>query len=154
MTQGGDMTLTETLSELARARIAAEVAAEEFRVHVAAFEATVDYKRLVDAAQSTRATMMQLDTQARGLTLDAFKATGDKEPASGATVRLYKRVLYDVAQALQWCKTNAPIYVREVLDTKPFEKAAEHMHAADAPWTIEYDPRPTLATDLSEYLPK
>ncbi len=90
--------------------------------------------------------------QAREVALETFRTTGDKNPAQGVAIKMYKHVRYEVAEALSWCKTHAPVFVKEVLDARAFEKAVEQMVMTDAPWRIEYEGKPIIATDLSTYL--
>lgn len=84
----------------------------------------------------------------RGLVLGVYREDQNKRPLKGITIKIFKRIKYDAAQAEAWCRQNAPTLFK--FDAKAFEKAAEKLPGA--PVTVEDDPRVTLASDLSEYL--
>ena len=87
------------------------------------------------------------EQRVRALTVEAYRATGDKNPTPYTSIRLYKFLVYDRDAVLIWCKANAPTFVIESVDIKRFEKAADSLDGA--PVTVEMDPRPTIASDLS-----
>jgi hypothetical protein len=80
---------------------------------------------------------------------DAYYATGDKAPALGLTVKIFKRCLFDVGTALEWCRKNAPVFIKETLDAKGFERMA--MTLDSAPVTVVEEPRAQVATALDMY---
>ncbi len=149
------MELQEALRELATARQNSALARRMVAEAEDALHATPEwlaYERARMGASIAGTAEIDAYERARDIALDSFRATGDKNPVAGVGIKLYKRVRYEAAEALAWCKTHAPVFVMEVLDAKAFEKAVGQMTMADAPWTIEYEPRATIASDLSDYL--
>ncbi len=145
--------LTDTLTQLAKARQVL-AAAEEAVAQAQADLAESPLHKRVLLAQAHRDQMRQLvndtDAEARALARQSFEATGEKKPAAGVEVKLFRRLRYDAAEAFAWCKSNAPTFLRESIDTKSFERVAHELPGA--PVTVEYEPRPQIAKDLSEYL--
>ena len=114
-------------------------------------QATPEYKALLAAQQASKeagVAVSAFSDAVREAALEAFRATGDKAPEKGVAIKMYKVYRYDSEVARLWCISNAPGLL--ALDSKRFEKAAELL--PDAPVTIESDPRPTIASDLGEYL--
>jgi hypothetical protein len=110
----------------------------EYQALTTAKQARQDIERAVSLAAST----------VRESALAEFRQTGDKSPAKGVSIRLFRVYKYDPTEAINWCMLNAPTFL--AVDAKRFEKAAEQLPGA--PVTIEYDPQPAIASDLSEYL--
>ena len=86
------------------------------------------------------------------LTLDLYNATGDKKPADGVGVRIYRVLEYDQEKALTWCKEHLEPALK--LDKRTFEKYAKGVEDVQPLEFVDYldEPRPTIAGDLSEYL--
>lgn len=93
-----------------------------------------------------------LRSEINKLTLQAYQETGEKSPANGVSVRVYTNYSYDEEKAFGYCRGRLPAalkldkrkfekYVKGVQDVQPLEFVA-----------VEEDPRPTIASDLSEYL--
>jgi hypothetical protein len=110
----------------------------EYQALATAKQARLDIDRAVTLAASA----------VREAALAEFRQTGDKAPAKGVSIRLFKTYKYDATEAINWCALNAPTFL--AIDAKRFERAAEQLDGA--PVTIEYDPQPAIAGDLSEYL--
>ncbi len=149
-------TLRDELTRLAMLRVEAARVQAVGAVALEAYRATPEYaawNALVEQQGTIASEIGQAERRVHELTLDAFRETGDKAPAPGVAVKLYRRIRYDAAAALQWAKINMPILVREVLDAKAFERAASAIDEMGPCWRTEYDPRPQIAGDLSEYLP-
>jgi hypothetical protein len=142
--------LTDTLRELAQLRRQQLEQARAVAEAEAALHDTAEWKAFEAATAQKRAITEALDATTaavRQAALDAYKATGDKEPAKGVSIRMFKRYVYDQDQTLEWCMAYAPTFL--TVDAKRFEKAAETLDGA--PVRVVYDPRPTIATNLSEY---
>jgi len=104
-------------------------------------EARVKVAAAKDATKAARAVVGDA-------TLAAFKATGDKKPMAGASIRMFKRLIYRTEEVWNWLAVNAPTYL--VVDKKRFEKAVPTLQGVPA--TIEYEPRVAVSGDLSAYL--
>ena len=102
----------------------------------------------LSAASASRSAVSLAASAVREAALAEFRQTGDKAPAKGVSIRLFKTYKYDATEAINWCALNAPTFL--AIDAKRFERAAEQLDGA--PVTIEYDPQPAIAGDLSEYL--
>lgn len=96
------------------------------------------YQRLVD----------YLESKVRGLAHQAYGITGKKDMGP-VKIKTFKSVIYDTAQAIQWCILASPKALR--LDTKMFEKAAEAV-SPDFVRVEEYN-RAQIASDLSGQMP-
>lgn len=54
-----------------------------------------------------------------------YEDTGEKRYDSDLSVRIGQSFLYSADAAIFWAATNAPIMIKEVLDTKAFENYAK-----------------------------
>lgn len=79
-----------------------------------------------------------------------YSRTQSKNPLPGVSIKLFTRLNYIPAAALQWCKVNASALVKEVLDTKSFEKIAASLPGA--PVEVSEEPRVYIAADLDKAL--
>ena len=144
--------LRDALQALAMDRgLLADLKAQE-QAAQAALEATPEYQALAAVRayrQKAEFAVEQESAAVRDYTLIEFKRSGDKSPANGVTVKLYKKLRYNNAVIFDWLMGNAPALL--TIDTRRFEKSAETL---GAPVEVDYEPRPTIATDLSEYLPE
>ena len=77
--------------------------------------------------------------------LAEYEHTGSKAPLKGAGVRVLRKASYVLAEALAWCKDNAPALL--TVDEKKFVKA----DLEGAPITWIETPTATVSGDLSEY---
>jgi hypothetical protein len=86
--------------------------------------------------------------------LAEYQATKQKDPITGITVKIYKVIKYDAEKAEAWAKEKMPEML--VLDEKAFEKYAKAVADVAPVPCVEYldDPRPQIASDLSDYLPQ
>ena len=143
--------LSELLSGLARYRATVDACREDEQLAEAALRETPEYKAL-DLARCQRkaadVAVTGYTADLREAALDVFAATGNKVPARGVTIRMFKRYKYDAETARDWCLANAPALL--ALDVRRFESVADKL--LGAPVTIESEPRPMIAADLSEYL--
>ena len=143
--------LTELLAGLARHRATVIACREDEQLAEAALRETPEYKAL-DLARCLRkaadVAVAGYTADLREAALDAFAATGDKAPARGVSIRMFKRYEYDAETARDWCMANAPALL--ALDVRRFESIADKL--LGAPVTIESEPRPVIAADLGEYL--
>jgi hypothetical protein len=142
--------LTDTLKELALLRRQQLDQAQTVAEAEALLHDTPEWQAYEQATNQRRAITEALDattTAVRQAALDAYKASGDKAPAKGVSIKLFKRYVYDQDQTREWCMAYAPTFL--TVDAKRFEKAAETLDGA--PVRVEYDPRPAIAGDLSEY---
>lgn len=85
------------------------------------------------------------ETAARIEILAEYERTKNKAPVAGAGVRVLRKASYVLAEALAWCKENAPALL--TVDEKKFVKA----DLDGAPITWLEVPTATIATDLSMY---
>jgi len=74
----------------------------------------------------------------------------DKHPVPGITIKVFTKAHYDPAAALAWCKEHAETFVREVLDTKTFDKVALDLPGAPVE-KVTYS-QANIDSDLSAYL--
>jgi len=87
----------------------------------------------------------------RLLAVETFESGAcDKHPVPGITIKLFNKVNYDPAAALAWCKEHAATFVREVLDTRVFDKIALDLPGAPVE-KITYS-QAYIDGDLSGYL--
>lgn len=100
-----------------------------------------------------RASAQEIEGNVRDVALHAYQATGNKKPALGVGIRVYKKARYDETAMLGWCKANAPTFVIETVDGKAIDKIASDLKAKGAPVEIEETPTATIAKDLGEMQP-
>ena len=56
-----------------------------------------------------------------------YAANGEAHPLPGARVVVQTKLTFDVQAAIEWCKTNAPVYLVMGLDQKAFSKNAPNL---------------------------
>jgi hypothetical protein len=103
------------------------------------------YERARDEAESYKDDLAAVEASARIAILAEYERTQNKAPAKGAGVRVLRKAIYKIADALAWCRANAPALL--TVDEKAFVKA--DLPGSPIEW-IE-TPSATLATDLSMY---
>ncbi len=112
---------------------------------------------LLQKARECQATLAKdiadLEKRIRAEAVAGYNETGTKNPAPGVTIKLYDSPCYDTAELLGWCQQNRPGYILKTLDVKRVAKAADDMMRDGAPMHVVEEPRATIATDLSDYLP-
>ena len=116
----------------------------------ARLEQTEEWKGLQElkAGARTQGDLLANSEQTlRGMAYAAFKETGDKAPVAGVSVKQFKRVDFNPAEAMAWCKIHAPALVKEILDPS-YAKIAENLEGA--PIEVKYESRVQIATDLSK----
>ena len=103
-------------------------------------ESTPEWKRYQDRlaySKNVQAYVDEATERVRESALREFAESGDKKPAKGVQVKLFSKLVYDAAQALDYAKANLPAALK--LDTKKFEAAAK---ALDLPFVAtEEEPR-------------
>lgn len=95
----------------------------------------------------------EIEDNVRQLALDAYQRTQEKQVAPGIGIRVYRKVCYNEMEMVDWCKENAPIFVRESVDGKAISKMADDLAQKGAPLRIDETPSATIATDLDKVLP-
>jgi hypothetical protein len=103
------------------------------------------YERARDEAESYKDDLAAVEASARIAILAEYERTQNKAPVKGAGVRVLRKAIYKIADALTWCRANAPALL--TVDEKAFVKA--DLPGSPIEW-IE-TPSATLATDLSMY---
>jgi len=147
--------LQEKLRELAQANLDHERAKAEVEVAENKLHALPEYQELGEVsekAQGVRDTIAALRTEINDLTLNTYKATGEKKPAEGVGVRVGTVYLYDPDQAKSYCLGELPEALK--LDSRTFEKyvkGVQEVKPLDFV-TTEEKITPTIASDLSDYL--
>lgn len=147
------MGLTEQVAELARLRqeretLLAELETAEAKLNTAPEMAAV--REAQAKLNEKNAEVTGAENTVRLFALGAWEESGYKKPAPGVSVRVFTKIKYDAGQAMQWCRANAPIMIKETLDKANFEKVAPSL--SGAPVTIEQEPRIYIDSDLSGYL--
>ena len=87
------------------------------------FEA--DNADLIDAFKRSKLTNEVAEDALREVLIANYVLTNDKTFDKDLSVRVTTCVKFPTQEALDWCKTNAPFLVKEVLDTKGFEPIAK-----------------------------
>ena len=125
-------------------------AQERLRAAEVVLELTSEYQKVLDIKSHIKMLISDVQTEEEYLrmnALTAFKETGDKAPVSGVTVKQFKRVDFNPAEAMAWCKIHAPALVKEILDPG-YARIAENLEGA--PIEVKYESRVQIATDLSK----
>lgn len=117
-----------------------------------ALEETSEYKRvqmITERASIISTGLGSVENELKFVTLAIYKETGEKKPIDKVEVKIFKRLEYDLAEVLAWCRSNAPSLL--AVNKKPFEKTAV---AIGAPVKVKEEAKCTIASDLSSYLTK
>ena len=56
-----------------------------------------------------------------------FQAHGEAHPLAGVRVVTQTKLSFDVQEVIEWCKTNAPVYLVASLDQRAFSKNAPNL---------------------------
>ena len=145
------MSVKNMIIAVAQARAIAEIAKTKLGELSDKVQATPEFQ--AENAQSQVLlqavnAMRSLEDDLRRSVEEAYRATGDKNPASSVSVKLYKHINYDTEAAISWAIQYAPTMVVTSL-SKSFDKVAVEL---GAPVTVTYEPRVQIATDLSEWV--
>lgn len=146
--------LTESIQELAQARKNLQelrTIEDSLAIEVADLAITQKWHAAADKRREQEQYITELEWTVRNAALNAYVATGDKTPAGGVTIKIWKDVAYAVDAVTNWARSNMPMLL--TLDKVRFEKAARSgLLSPDAPVSIIDDPRAQIASDLSGYL--
>ena len=140
--------IEELLEEVAEKRLdlrKAEDAAAVARILAEETPEWLEYERQRELVNGLRDDVAAAENATRAAILLDFETTGSKAPAKGAGVRVLRKATYVLAEALAWCRQNAPALL--TVDEKKFVKA----DLDGAPITWVEVPTATIATDLSIY---
>lgn len=140
--------IEELLEEVAEKRLAlrkAEDAAAVARILAEQTPEWLEYEQRRDCVTALRYDLVAAENATRAAVLLDFETTGNKAPAKGVGVRVLRKASYVLADALAWCRDNAPALL--TVDEKKFVKA----DLDGAPITWLEVPTATIATDLSMY---
>jgi len=147
------MTTTETallthVREVARLREATKMIRADLVSRTTEFNAA--NREILDAEVAATSRLQEAETQLRGAAEAHYRATGEKAPAPGVTIKLMTDLDYPDADALAWAKQTGMALVPETFDRKALEKIAK---ATPLPFvTITERPVATLAKDLDAAL--
>ena len=143
--------MTDTLRQLAAARVRLESWKEHVGICQICLEHTQRYADLIEAKEWEREQqemVADLTDHVRAEALAAYQETAETKPWPGVQVKIYTEIEFDETEALVWCREYMPTLLN--LDVTRFKKVAPHIW--DAPITITKVPKATIARDLGEYL--
>ena len=147
------MTLTERMVELAKLRDIVDASTAALAVLDAELAASPTGAHRAAVAEDLRLCkldMTAVENEIRyRLVPELYHETGNKNPAEGVSIKIFKLLRYDPDEALKWAMNHAPNLVVTSLDIKKFEKVATTL---GAPVEEIEDPRVTIAKDLSALL--
>lgn len=138
--------MKEMLKKLAQARIARQRAKEAMSAMLAAVQQSQEYIAAQNAERLHAQMEAELTANIQEDAISAYKATGNKHPEDGVTIKVFTRLQYNPEEALAWAKTNAPFLVIESIDAKQFETLAKGGNVACV--TIVDEPRAQIASKL------
>ena len=133
--------LQEQIKIVAEARANSQKLAEDKRVAYNNWLA--DNDGLLKSVEEANALVSAEEATLRELTLRAYEETGNKTPADGVSVKIFKTLNYDPKEALDWAVKHT---IALTLDKKAFESTAKAT-PLDFVTTIE-EPRAQIASDL------
>lgn len=136
--------ITSLVESLAISRQTKAKAQEELNKLVAEFSARPDVAQLRDIIK-------ELNTSSDTLT-DTIRLIGLDQQHPALKVRNKVVITIDEKLALEWCRKNMPVAIIESVNEKMVEEYAKKNPTDWA--TVETVPQVTIATDLSEWLPK
>ena len=94
--------------------------------------------------------LAEVESTAREALVDHYIKTGEKKPVEGLTIAEYDVVDYVEAEALAWAKAKGIDRLIK-LSTSDFERAAKSGLFNDIPASVRKEPRPRIATNLSQW---
>ena len=139
--------LVEKVAEL---RKTAHQKADKKTIASQALEGTFEYETLQRTIEDFGDTVCDLENAEKELksaALAIYDETQEKKLVDKVEIKIYKRLKYDLAKVLAWCRNNAPSLL--IVNKKPFEKTAV---AIGAPVEVTEEAKCTIGTDLSAYL--
>jgi hypothetical protein len=143
--------MNQLISNLARARqITQEYKDElaEIEAEIAASRLGQRLERVKELLATAKADAQDADDAVRRATLIEYRRDGEKKPHPSVQVKMYTVLEYDPDEAKQFCLRSYPDGLN--LNKRAFEKAARVLKPDCV--TIDKEPRPTVAKDLSAYL--
>lgn len=138
--------MKEMLKKLAQARIARQRAKEAMNAMLAAVQQSPEYLAAQNAERLNAQMEVELTANIQEDAINAYKATGNKHPEEGVTIKVFTRLQYAPEDALAWAEANAPFLVVKTVDAKKFEALAKS--GAVACVTIVDEPRAQIASKL------
>lgn len=137
--------LTDRLRDLARAR--ARHAAARKALTTARRRWECENHALYEAVEDAGVALTEADHHVRRVALEAYRATGDKHPATGVGIRVMTRLEYSDVDALTWAADHR---MALQLDRGAFERIAKATPLAFV--AVYEEPVATVAKDLSKSL--
>ena len=152
--------LRQAAVEYAAARRVYGALSGEARALMDAFLAAND--ALYGQVAVAKAAEVEAEAALRLAVLDEYERTGSKRPGYDLGVRVAERLEYNVERAIAWAKLNAPVFVVQALDAKPFEAYVKGVHQAAEKtagsgagqiWAAEFAPWVEVAMKATATLP-
>ncbi len=137
-------TIVSLVEDLARVRFRKADAQDELNKLTAEFNARPDVVHL-------KALIKDMTDGANTLT-DVIREDGLTQSHPALKIRNKVVVTINETLALEWCRKNMPVAIIESVNEKMVEEYAKKNPTYWA--TVETVPQVTIATDLSEWLPK
>ena len=111
-----------------------------------------DYQTTKEKFEEVKQEIEDLRAEINDLTLDEYEKTGNKKPVSGVSIRIYKKVDYEDEIAFEWCMNHLQPALK--IDKTKLEKHLKAIEETAPPnWCVYYEePKPTIASDLKEYI--
>lgn len=113
-------------------------------------EETAEHRTVLIATKNSgiaNEDLVNAEAELKSATLAIYEETGEKKPIDKVEVKIFKRLEYDPAEVLKWCRDNAPSLL--VVNKKPFEKTAVEI---GAPVNVKEEAKCTIGSNLSSYL--
>ena len=154
MTQ--EQTLDQLVEQLAQARADLEKVVTDGASLELLIDALIEQhfgpaKAANDEAQAEASERVdELTKQVRDRAVLAFEQSGDKRPNSAIQIKEYIVLVYSEGDALEFARQHVPKALK--LDRRAFERVAKVLEPDFV--TVITEPRATIASDLSAWLPR
>ena len=139
--------MKDYIKQLAHARGMAAQQEALVAAYKTELEQTLAFTRLQEASarfKELKEREEELADTVRMAALDLYNTTGDKKPHRHVQIKVFSRLVYDAAQALDYAIASLPAALK--LDTKKFEAAAK---ALNLPFvTTEEEPKVYIDANL------
>jgi len=136
---------------LAAARQNEKLAKERYQALWNEFQQQEHVREVVSIQTETMGTTAAVLEELKLLAMEAYAADGNKDIHPAVRIKMYKIYDYADSDAIEWCKANLPIVF--TFDAKKFVDYLKICTPTDVPFVrFLEEPRPSIATDLSEYL--
>jgi hypothetical protein len=76
---------------------------------------------IYDNLDSAASRLIKVEEEIRIAMVSVFESCGEKQLAPGLSIRVNSKLQYDIASAVRWAETNAPVLIEKTINKAAFE---------------------------------